>query len=134
MIDPAGGDTLSFNNRYLEIAPPISRGFGGWIPAIRVTVADVSSSVNTPSLAGEFSVYPNPADGASQLRYNFEVEPKNGIVEIFSMTGQKVHSQLLLNGRVGTMDLPVNALAPGMYNVRLSTTNGERTLPLQVAR
>jgi len=133
LIDPAGGDTLAYNNRYLQISD-ISRGFGGWIPAVRINVTDVVSSVNTAALVGEVTLFPNPANQTSQLRYSLELEPRNGIVEVFSITGQKIHSQLLLGGREGSMELAVDGLATGMYNVRISTADGQLTLPLQVAR
>lgn len=133
VVDPAGGDTLAFNNRYMQIAN-ITRGFGGWIPAMRLNVEDVVSSVNTAKLLGEVTLFPNPATQTSQLRYSLQADPTNGVVEVYSMTGQLVHTQQLLGGRSGMIDINTSELATGMYNVRVSTDAGERTLPLQVVR
>jgi len=110
----------------------LTDGYQTTTAVFRVSTSEISNTRQV--LGGQLILAPNPATQVSQLRYSLQVAPENGIVEVFSMTGQKVYSQLLFGGRAGTMDIPVDALPAGMYNVRISTDAGERTLPLQVVR
>ncbi len=110
----------------------LTNGYEVITPVFRVSTSEISSTRQL--LGGQLILAPNPANEVSQLRYSLQVEPKNGTVEVYSMTGQLVHSQQLVGGRAGTLDIPVGGLSTGMYNVRISTDAGERTLPLQVAR
>ncbi|MFK8054754.1 MAG: PA domain-containing protein [Saprospiraceae bacterium] len=110
----------------------ITNGYQVTTPTFRMSTSEISSTRQL--LGGQLILAPNPATEVSQLRYSLQDEPKNGIVEVFSLTGQKVYSQLLLGDRAGSMDIPVDALATGMYTVRISTEAGERSLPLQVVR
>lgn len=124
--------TSSYFSSFLQTTQ-LFQGFAGVNIYQQLNVSDEVVTTRQV-LGGQLILAPNPANQASQLRYSLQNAPENGIVEVFSMTGQKVHSQLLFGSRAGTMDLPVDALPVGMYNVRISTDAGERTLPLQVVR
>jgi hypothetical protein len=110
----------------------LTNGYAVITPTFRISTSDISNT--TKVLGGQLILAPNPANETSQLRYSLQSEPSNGLVEVYSMTGQLVHSQQLFGGRSGTLDIPVSNLTAGMYNVRISTDAGERTLPLQVVR
>lgn len=110
----------------------ITNGYQVTTPVFRISASEVTST--RQPLGGQLILAPNPANQVSQLRYSLQVEPTNGVVEVYSMTGQLVHTQQLLGGRSGMIDINTSELATGMYNVRVSTDAGERTLPLQVVR
>jgi hypothetical protein len=71
-----------------------------------------------------FQVFPNPSDGIINIE---TTEQTKCCLEVYSVTGQKVHSSLIKNGR-SCVDL--SALPSGYYFLVLVVKNNKYTNPL----
>ena len=67
---------------------------------------------------GSVSVYPNPANEVIHISAA-DVQR----VEVFTREGRKVYEQSY-NSFTGTLDIPTEGMAAGVYGIRVSTSNG----------
>ena len=126
-------DTIAFNNRYLEL-DDVTRGFGGIIPVMRLTV-DATSSTRDAALAGEFSLSPNPADAFTTLEYVLDVAPGDDVnLTVINSLGQQVWRQSVDGTVRNRIQVPTSAFPVGTYTVRIHADSGVKALPLSVNR
>ncbi len=67
---------------------------------------------------GQMNVYPNPTKGAFSITSKSEM---NGTIELFDMTGQRIHSETVKNEI--KKDLTLKNLAPGAYLLKITSDN-----------
>ncbi|MDO1446842.1 T9SS type A sorting domain-containing protein [Rhodocytophaga aerolata] len=86
------------------------------------TTSKIVSAEITKTTQAAIDIYPNPSDGKHifiQMGYTGEV-----VVSVFTMTGAEVITQRAISdGNIVTIQ-PRNGLAPGMYIVRVATSQG----------
>lgn len=70
----------------------------------------------------KFNMYPNPAD--SYITLSFKNENKGAIVQVFSMNGKLLSTQLVQNGQKN-VKVSVSSLRAGTYFVRIAKENGQ---------
>jgi PKD repeat protein len=93
--------------------------------SITVTFTEVVSVTNLN--VADITIYPNPSTG------NFKVVSEEIISEIFifNLVGKIVYSKTL---DASNIELNINNIEEGMYFVRITTTGGEKTMKLQIAK
>lgn len=69
---------------------------------------------------------PNPSNGVTKIQYNLPVGQTEGIIEIWSITGQLIRT-LSVNGNSNYIELSGNDLSSGMYLVSL-TCNSQKLI------
>lgn len=74
--------------------------------------------------AGDFYIYPNPANDAARVEFSLKDNQDVNIM-ITDLSGRIVYSDLLQNRAAGmnNVELPLNNFADGMYMVSLRTNN-----------
>lgn len=93
----------------------------GFVNRINITVvADPTSLNNTESLAGNISLYPNPAKTYLNIDLT-DFEGQVNSMTIFSTLGAKVYSTQSISAN---MQVPLSGFAAGVYLVNLSTDKG----------
>jgi hypothetical protein len=97
-----------------------------------------SVGVDPPALAGGLTLappFPNPVQSRTSIRYAL---PRAQVAElsIFDVRGRRVSTLVdaVQPAGVHTIQWPVDALAPGLYLVRLRTTEGIRVTRAAVSR
>ena len=89
----------------------------------------------TPVVAGTLRAWPSPASAEVTVAYNMQ---RSGRVrfEVFDATGKSVLDPVWEIAIAGEQrrTIPVDALAPGLYVLRLSTPGGVISCPLSIAR
>ncbi len=100
-------------------------GEGPAIPEGYIVGPDAPSSVFSPMVSKEVSVYPNPAGESITLSFN---KKESGMtnVDIYSLTGQKMKSSYNQHLPAGSQEIQISTgeLATGIY---LLSVNGEYT-------
>ncbi len=95
-------------------------------------IYDTSTGVEQgPALAGQLSVFPNPAD--ERITVTLETKEEDGPVELelISPNGQLIMSaRFQLVAGKGAQVFDLSTVGSGMYILRASTTKGARTLPV----
>ena len=134
VTDPTGtfGDTLSFQVNYLELDQVYS-GFTNFTYFQRLTLGNGVNVGTSEVLPGEFSLFPNPASDVTTLTYQLD-EPVGGLVELRSITGARLFSQFVGPQAAVRIEVPTAELPNGSYVLRLMTSKGTRSMPLQIAR
>lgn len=92
-------------------------------------VSPVGISARDP-LANQIRVYPNPA--GSEVRISLEAQLDGQLVRVVNLMGQVVH-EVAVGGRK-TIDLSLGHLAPGTYQLLITTRQGETAKRLQLIR
>jgi hypothetical protein len=87
------------------------------LPAAMVTVLSGEMEYSVPDRTNGFSIYPNPANGKFTLLQ--KGEQMDGIVrvEILSMCGERLRSEILISER--SHDFIVSDLSVGLYLVKV---------------
>ena len=84
---------------------------------------DVRKSVLLPT--GIQSIFPNPADGSIQVNFNVTEEQASFNLNIFSITGQLMHNEILrLNAGQHTIPIDVSGFAKGEYIISFGKSDG----------
>ena len=78
----------------------------------------ILSSLHTTPI-DRFVLYPNPAKDFAMLNYTMQGK---GVVQVMDALGRMVYSAAL-QGNGGSMQLPTNGLAGGLYHVRVLNDN-----------
>jgi hypothetical protein len=83
----------------------------------------------------EVSIYPNPAQNNSSVELNL-VKDDAVTITVLSVMGQVVFTQTLSNLQAGkqTVSLNTENWATGIYNVNISTSNGNVSRKLEVIK
>jgi hypothetical protein len=83
----------------------------------------------------EVSIYPNPAQNSSSVELNL-VKDDAVTITVLSVMGQVVFTQTLSNLKAGkqTVSLNTENWATGIYNVNISTSNGNVSRKLEVIK
>jgi hypothetical protein len=97
-----------------------------------------SVAVDPPGVVGGLALappFPNPVQSRASIRYAL---PKAQVAElsVFDVRGRRVATLVdaVQSAGVHTIPWPVDGLAPGLYLVRLRTTDGTRVTRASVSR
>jgi len=131
---PASGTTSSVHN--YQFSDPIN-GLSG-IVYYRLKEVDIDGNskysniiplrLDGASLSSDFSAYPNPFNSGIKIIATSTVT-ENGTIEIRNINGQRIINQpvSLLQGQNVLLVNSLSALQPGVYLIRLSTSEGSVT-------
>ncbi len=98
--------------------------------------AETSSGLNEKQLPGfDMNVYPNPASDILNITYQLG-RNANIALEIYNIQGVKMAyiNQGMKNSGLQHIQIPTDALAPGMYICRIQADNNSRMLRFSVVR
>lgn len=97
---------------------------------VAITYYTYNASLDTPMMRNQqkdsldlAEAYPNPADNQFSLRFTTSAPVDEATVDIYSLTGtcvQRIQATRLGKGE-HTVQVPINALAAGLYTYRLIT-------------
>lgn len=104
---------------------------GSQAPAIMAVATGTSELQEFPETSG-FSLYPNPTTGKFTLFQKGEHPDGVVKVEIISMRGERLHSELLVNER--KHEFNISDLAAGLYFVRVYKADQAETFKLVITR
>lgn len=79
------------------------------------------TGIKDPVSTRNFMIYPNPASGMVSISSR---QPGNYLVELFSLSGQKIMSTTMLLNE-GELRMDLKGITPGIYHLRIS---GENTI------
>jgi uncharacterized repeat protein (TIGR03803 family) len=90
-------------------------------------VVDIITGINTVSLSGSTSVYPNPANAAMNLSFN-AAGSSPAILKVVDMNGAEILTEniTISNGKVMSVD--ISKLATGSYFVKIITTKNTQVV------
>jgi hypothetical protein len=90
-------------------------------------VVDIITGINTVSLSGSTSVYPNPANATMNLSFN-AIGSSPAILKVVDMNGAEMltESIIIANGKVMSVD--ISKLAAGSYFVKVITTKNTQVV------
>ena len=72
------------------------------------------------------NIYPNPSDGIYQLEYINAVN--GGInIDVFDITGNKIVANTITQEE-GVINLDITNVAPGLYFIKATLSNGETVI------
>lgn len=86
---------------------------------------DSQLSIEQPTFESAFSLYPNPASGAS-LFLNSNLSFKNAQIEVYNLLGQKVAHLKADFGKNNQISIPISDLSFGVYVINVTTNTGEK--------
>lgn len=89
------------------------------IDAVRI---DEATDIDESS-AGQFQLYPNPADGSVTIQFSAAVD---GTLQLIDMVGKVIQSETL-NGSIGVNEWDVSELETGMYLITYINEEGSST-------
>jgi hypothetical protein len=81
--------------------------------------------VEQPKFESAFTLYPNPANGAS-IFLNSKMSFENAKIEVFNALGQKVNYLNAAFGSNNQMSIPIDNLSVGVYLINVTTNTGEK--------
>ena len=112
---------MIFESRDYHLIATGGSGCNSDTALVRVIVTDGNPDIPVSideAVDGSISIYPNPAGEVIHISAN-EVQR----VEVYSREGRKVYEQAY-NGATGTIDIPTEGMASGVYGIRVSTAKG----------
>ncbi len=80
-------------------------------------------AISPIAAATEVAVYPNPVSKDDELRIETSYEQQIQSLEIISLTGQRVHTEIW-NSEETYQDISLESMRTGTYFLKLMTTNG----------
>jgi hypothetical protein len=117
--------SLRFNNKALPTDVDTTTFVITWMPALGLSV---------PSCAHVATIFPNPAKEMATISVSME-KSEQGAIIVADMTGKNVYSaSQFFNAGDNSVTLPLQSIAPGMYNVLISAGKHIISRKLTVAR
>lgn len=112
-LPPAATDRSSFGMSYANDLFWLFDG-GTWnsYQVVSIWATDIDEELDA-----SISLFPNPAKDV--LTISFESDPQAGVVDIFSIQGQLIHSQSFHRGEAAVIELA--GMASGTYFARIQT-------------
>lgn len=104
--------------------------------AVTTTITPLVVGVNEVETEKvEVSIYPNPAKNNSNIELNL-TKDETVTINVLSVMGQVVYTQTLSNLKAGkqTVSLNTENWAAGIYNVNISTSNGNVSRKLDIIK
>lgn len=113
----------------------LNAGAGGFTMNSENAPLVPASIANTASNVTEASIYPNPANEVSNIKFTL-TEATNVDVQILDAVGKTVYTVANKNLTAGSYELPVNVatLASGVYMVKITTDKGSVSQRLSVVK
>lgn len=83
-----------------------------------------SLGVNEIAEIGTLLLYPNPTTSMLNVKMNDVGHGGNAELEVFDLNGQRVYSETIYTTGSGAVQLNVEALPPGHYQLRVLSSDG----------
>lgn len=88
-------------------------------------MADSTNSLNEINTKGTIALYPNPTNAILNVRLeDFGQLAGEAELEIYNLNGQRVYSETIYSIGNGSIQLNVQGLESGHYQLRIRTTDG----------
>ena len=91
-----------------------------------VVLADVITGINPISNVGGISIYPNPASDIVNVKSDYNITR----IDVMNFVGQTVYANSDVTAK--TSKINVSSFTPGVYFVKVSTSEGVRTVKINV--
>ena len=133
------GNISNIDYEVREINPDDTRIFPGndVIPVVRITVSspDTVSTKSELSSDNQITIYPNPSSDEIHVKMQFKKPQQYGQLRLLNNLGQMVFSKTITTTFSDYVVLiNVTALTIGNYMLQVETPDGQRSLPVIVAR